>query len=78
MIFKGVISQEMFNKGVLLLPLGNGAEDFPQLLVTISVSSEKMRFPSASVPQTKGTLPSASCKRSGYVCQVREENHSQI
>jgi len=58
--------------------LGNGAKDFPQLLDTISVSSESTRFPSASVPQAKGTLPSASFKQPGYVSQVREENHWQI
>lgn len=48
---------------LVALPLGNGAEDFPQLFVRIDVSSEKTRFSSASVPQKKGTLPSASYKR---------------
>jgi len=58
--------------------LGNGAKEFPQLLVTISASSERTRFPSASVPQAKGTFPSASFKKPGYVSQVRKEKHWQI
>ena len=69
--------QIAFPKQILILPLGNGAKDFPQLLVTISASSERTRFSSASVPHAKGTLPSASFKQPGYVSQVRE-NHWQI
>merc|ERR1712100_862159 len=41
-------------------PLGNGAKDFPQPFFTISISSERTRWSSESVPQKKGTLPSAS------------------
>lgn len=44
----------------LTLPLGNGAKDFPQPCFTMSASSERTRWPSESVPQKKGTLPSIS------------------
>ncbi len=45
------------------IPLGNGAKDLPQPFVTISLSSERTRWPSESVPQKKGTFPSVSCIR---------------
>lgn len=47
-------------KTVCCVPLGNGAKDLPQHFFTVSTSSETTRWPSASVPQKRGTLPSAS------------------
>lgn len=43
------------------VPLGKGANVLPQPCFTTSPSVERTRWPSASVPQKKGTLPSASC-----------------
>lgn len=42
------------------VPLGKGANDFPQPFLTMSASSESTRWSCASAPQKKGTLPSAS------------------
>lgn len=59
------------------LPFGNGAKDFPQPFCRISASSASTRWPSASVPQKKGTLPSASWNRK-YPIQQGDDIENQI
>lgn len=61
----------LYQAFVIVIPLGNGAKEFPQPFFTTSASSAKTRWPSDSVPQKNRTFPSGSCTRQALSSTTR-------